>query len=250
MADTYTLPGVLLTGIHSARPAASAVASGTLYAETDTGQTYQSDGVSTWTAWGAAIVGGSLEVKEVDGSPDVTGVTQVIVSNGTLTDNGGGSVTVTTGGGGGGGGCLGAISYSSGSDSVWQTTSSSSSADIDATNAAMTITVPASGKFLVTIQVLYQNTVSAGVFYLDVRTGSTVIGSAAVQASGSSGVLFGGNFAENHPVMILCTGQTPGSLAIKAGFRISAGTANVYANDAAGGAGHVYGPFVMAAWAA
>ena len=101
MAATYTLPGVLLTGLHSARPAASAVASGTLYAETDTGQTYQSDGVSTWTAWGAAIVGGSLEVKEVDGSPDVTGVTQIIVSNGTLTDNTGGSVTVTTGGGGG-----------------------------------------------------------------------------------------------------------------------------------------------------
>ena len=58
MAATYTLPGVLLSGLHSARPAASAVASGTLYAETDTGQTYQGDGVSTWTAWGA-VAGGS-----------------------------------------------------------------------------------------------------------------------------------------------------------------------------------------------
>jgi hypothetical protein len=57
MADT-TLPGVLLSGTHSARPAASAVAGGTLYAETDTGQTYQSNGSSTWTAWGAVSGGG------------------------------------------------------------------------------------------------------------------------------------------------------------------------------------------------
>ena len=46
--------------------------------------------------------GAALEVKEVDGSPDVTGVTKIIVSNGTLTDNSGGSVTIVTGGGGGG----------------------------------------------------------------------------------------------------------------------------------------------------
>ncbi len=46
--------------------------------------------------------GGSLEVKEADGTPDVSGVTQIIVPNGALTDNTGGSVTITTGGGGGG----------------------------------------------------------------------------------------------------------------------------------------------------
>ena len=56
MTATYTLPGVLLSGIHSARPAASAVAKGALYAETDTGQTFQSDGASTWTAWGPAAL--------------------------------------------------------------------------------------------------------------------------------------------------------------------------------------------------
>lgn len=52
-----------------------------------------------WTAGGSA----SLEVKEIDGAPDVTGVSVIQVSNGTLTDNGGGNVTITTGGGGGGG---------------------------------------------------------------------------------------------------------------------------------------------------
>lgn len=55
---TITLPGVLLSGTHAGRPAASAVAAGALYAETDTGQTYQSDGSSTWTAWGAGAGGG------------------------------------------------------------------------------------------------------------------------------------------------------------------------------------------------
>ncbi len=51
----------------------------------------------------AVTASGSLEVKEADGTPDVTGVSLIIVSNGTLTDNGGGSVSITTGGGGGGG---------------------------------------------------------------------------------------------------------------------------------------------------
>lgn len=55
MAGKYTLPGTFLSGTHGSRPAASAVASGTLYAETDTKQTYQSDGASTWTAWGAVM---------------------------------------------------------------------------------------------------------------------------------------------------------------------------------------------------
>jgi hypothetical protein len=43
----------------------------------------------------------ALEVKEVDGSPDVNNVTIIRVSNGTLTDNGGGQVTINTTGGGG-----------------------------------------------------------------------------------------------------------------------------------------------------
>lgn len=47
-----------------------------------------------------AVGGGSVEVKEVDGAPDVTGVTVIRVSNGSLTDDGGGQVTIDTGGGG------------------------------------------------------------------------------------------------------------------------------------------------------
>jgi len=44
-----------------------------------------------------------LIVKEADGSPGVTKVRTIVVSNGTLTNDGGGQVTLTTGGGGGGG---------------------------------------------------------------------------------------------------------------------------------------------------
>src|SRR5262245_35013634 len=47
--------------------------------------------------------GTALVVKEVDGSPSVSGVNTIRVSNSTLTNDGGGQVTVVTGGGGGGG---------------------------------------------------------------------------------------------------------------------------------------------------
>lgn len=47
--------------------------------------------------------GTSLTVREVDGTPSVSSVDTIVVSNGTLTDDGGGQVTITTGGGGGGG---------------------------------------------------------------------------------------------------------------------------------------------------
>ena len=51
----------------------------------------------------------SITVEEVDGTPSVSNVNTIVVSNGTLTDDGGGQVTISTGGGGGG------VSYSAGS---------------------------------------------------------------------------------------------------------------------------------------
>ncbi|MFN2576343.1 MAG: tail fiber domain-containing protein [Pyrinomonadaceae bacterium] len=45
--------------------------------------------------------GASLTVKEEDGNPSVTSVSELRVSNGTLTDNGAGSVSITTSGTGG-----------------------------------------------------------------------------------------------------------------------------------------------------
>lgn len=49
MADT-TLPGVLLKGVAASRPAANAVAKGTIYSATDTGAITQSDG-SSWSTY-------------------------------------------------------------------------------------------------------------------------------------------------------------------------------------------------------
>lgn len=48
--------------------------------------------------------GGSITVETQSGTPLVTGVTTIKVSDGTLTDDGGGVVSIVTGGGGGGGG--------------------------------------------------------------------------------------------------------------------------------------------------
>lgn len=47
------------------------------------------------------VVNRVLEIREIDGSPNVSDVTIIEVSNGTLADDGGGQVTITTGGGGG-----------------------------------------------------------------------------------------------------------------------------------------------------
>lgn len=57
MTDT-TLPGVLLHGVAASRPAASAVAKGTIYSATDTGAITQSDGVSTWATYATISASG------------------------------------------------------------------------------------------------------------------------------------------------------------------------------------------------
>lgn len=65
---------------------------------------YGCTSADTWTLLGDGGGSGSLlTVREEDGSPSVASVTELRVSNGTLTDNTGGSVSITTGGGGGGG---------------------------------------------------------------------------------------------------------------------------------------------------
>ena len=55
-----------------------------------------------------------LRVREVDGTPNVFPVSTIVVSNGTLTNDGGGQVTITTGGGGGGSGTVTSVAFSTG----------------------------------------------------------------------------------------------------------------------------------------
>lgn len=83
-----------------------------------------------------------LELVELDGSPDVKGVTKINVSNTTLTDDGNGVVTLVTGGGGGGSGTVTSITVSDGTfvdltatpDPI--TTTGSITADLSATGTA------------------------------------------------------------------------------------------------------------------
>ena len=73
MAST-TLPGVLLTGNHAGRPAATAVGTGALYSCTTHGLVYQSDGAS-WSTW--ATLGGTetLPATIIDAKGDLIGGT-------------------------------------------------------------------------------------------------------------------------------------------------------------------------------
>lgn len=58
MTTATTLDGVLLKGVAGSRPAANAVAKGTIYSATDTGAMTQSDGVSTWSTF--ATIGSGI----------------------------------------------------------------------------------------------------------------------------------------------------------------------------------------------
>ena len=68
MADT-TLPGLLSTGDHASRPAASAIGSGGLYACSDHALVYQTDG-SSWTTW-ASLGGGGIQETLIDAKGDL-----------------------------------------------------------------------------------------------------------------------------------------------------------------------------------
>lgn len=68
MADT-TLPGLLATGDHASRPAASAVGTGALYSCTDHALVYQTDG-SSWTTW-ASLGGGGIPETLIDAAGDL-----------------------------------------------------------------------------------------------------------------------------------------------------------------------------------
>lgn len=69
MTVSATLAGVLLKGTAAARPAANAVAGGTLYSATDTGAISQSDG-SSWSAW-ATIAAGAATDTIYDAKGDI-----------------------------------------------------------------------------------------------------------------------------------------------------------------------------------
>ena len=79
------------------------------------GQAIENEGDIVAVSGIAAYASGvSLSVKEADGSPNVADVRTIVVSNGTLTNDGNGQVTITTGGGGGGDVTTAELNYVSG----------------------------------------------------------------------------------------------------------------------------------------
>ena len=105
MADT-TLPGVLLTGDHASRPAATAVATGTLYACSTHDLIYQSDG-SSWATW-SDVSGASVGVLTTAGDilyRDGSGLQRLAIGTAgqVLTVNGGATAPSWTAAAGGGG---------------------------------------------------------------------------------------------------------------------------------------------------
>lgn len=92
--------GGVMRFISRTAPAAPPAGSRDLFMDSGTGE------LSVRTSAGATVSletggggGGSITVRESDGTPSVSSVTTINVTNGTLVDNGAGSVTITTGGG-------------------------------------------------------------------------------------------------------------------------------------------------------
>ena len=79
-------------------PSTPASGHGVIYFKSD-GKAYAKDDAGT--EYDLTGSGGGITVEEADGTPSVGSVTKIVVSNGTLTDNGGGEVALVTGGGSG-----------------------------------------------------------------------------------------------------------------------------------------------------
>jgi hypothetical protein len=127
------------------------------------------------------------------------------------------SAVAAGGGGGGGGGILAALSYSGGSTATVSTTSSTM-ADVDATNLAITFDVPASGKVVVTLNGWLAGAGPSTTYNWGLRESTTTVADAIVAfATGSA------QFRET--VRFLITGLTPGaSKTYKWAHRLSSGS--------------------------
>lgn len=264
-----TFPGMTLTGDHASRPAAADVGSGTLYACSTHSLVYQSDG-SSWATWftggsstsyasnvnavGEANAGGAASTL-TRGDHVHLGVRSVAHASNTfsgpvtLTASGGMGITsptpgtynlsapVPSAGGGGGSGSavpLAVMRYAPGSDTTIGTIASSTQGDVDATNAKITFTAPASGKVIVRVA-CPGNTSTNGNCFLGLRESTSNIAGPALVLS-TSGV----SMAVRE---FYLTGVSAGSHTYKAAFSTSSGTFSLYG-------GPTYGSIEMTVWEA
>lgn len=170
-----TVSGVLLTGNHAGRPS-SGVTAGTLYACSTHSLIYQtSDTGSTWATWATLGTGAS-------GSITASGYTQTTARLlGRTTGSTGAIEEITVGSG------LslsaGSLTASGGTSDLLQaklntssgnvSTTSATAADIDATNAAITFTAPASGNVLVRVTCIVNMSVNVQNAFMGLRESTT-----------------------------------------------------------------------------
>ena len=105
----------IATSLLAVSGTATSLISSSGIADYASGQAIANEGDIVAVSGIAAYASGvSLTVKEADGNPNVSNVRTIVVSNGTLTDDGTGQVTITTGGGGGGDVTTAQLNYVSG----------------------------------------------------------------------------------------------------------------------------------------
>jgi hypothetical protein len=138
----------------------------------------------------------------------------------------------------GGGGVLGVTAYRAGTDTTVGSTSSTTLVDVDATNAAVTATVPASGQVVISLEGFAASAAATAYGQWGVRVSSTIVaGPDLVFNATAAGLRARASF--------LLTGLTPGSTV----FKFAHCTSN--AGDAVSVlSGPTFGTVFMGVWAA
>jgi hypothetical protein len=233
MTVSATLGGVFLKGVAGSRPAANAVAGGTVYSATDTGVISQSDG-SSWSTW-ATISSGLADPLTTRGDVMVRNASNVTARLGI----GGAGTSLSSDGtdvSWGKAPLLAIKAYAAGSDTTLSDVSTNTMTDADATNAAVTFTAPASGNVLVRASCYGAHDGGAtGSNYWGLREATSTIATALT----TGGVI---HYARK-TVTFYLTGVSAGSHTYKLAHRATAEHSYMFT-------GPNYGQLILEVWAA
>ena len=137
----------------------------------------------------------------------------------------------------GGTGLLAVKAHRAGSDAALASTTNTTSTDVDATNAAVTFTAPASGNVLIRFTGMVSITGSSQAGYWTVRESTTVLATSLVDQTSTA-------LAASRTVAFYLTGVTAGSHTYKWGHHTTAGdTISLFT-------GPTFGQLVMEVWSA
>jgi hypothetical protein len=137
---------------------------------------------------------------------------------------------------------LSVTSYNPGTNTTTSTTSTAG-VDVDATNLAVTFTVPASGKVLVRLTAVAYQSVNGAAYWWCLRT------TGGANVAGTRGYAATNDAPTRTSLSIYITGLTPGaSQTYRWGHGVGSDTGNIrYGDDAGNGP---FGPAVIEVWSA